>query len=114
MPRATVEETVNYMVSMLDDAINSGSLEWAYNGNTGSTNSTNTGHWTKAGAMALKCKILQFAASPLFNDNQGFAGGSSEAERQYGMEAIVPTFGPDVWKLVGSSLMHSIRTGSMN
>lgn len=32
--------------------------------------------------MALKCKILQFAASPLFNDNQGFAGGSSEAERQ--------------------------------
>ena len=32
----------------------------------------------------------------------------------YGMEAIVPTFGPDVWKLVGSSLMHSIRTGSMN
>ena len=82
MPRATVEETVNYMVSMLDDAINSGSLEWAYNGNTGSTNSTNTGHWTKAGAMALKCKILQFAASPLFNDNQGFAGGSSEAERQ--------------------------------
>ena len=32
----------------------------------------------------------------------------------YGMEAIVPTFGPDVWKLVGSYLMHSIRTGSMN
>lgn len=82
MPRATVEETVNYMVGMLDDAINSGTLEWAYNGNTGSTNSTNTGRWTRAGAMALKCKILQFAASPLFNDNQGFAGGSSEAERQ--------------------------------
>ncbi|MFV0325491.1 MAG: RagB/SusD family nutrient uptake outer membrane protein [Bacteroides xylanisolvens] len=82
MPRATVEETVNYMVSLLDDAINSGALEWAYNGNTGSTNSTNTGRWTRAGAMALKCKILQFAASPLFNADRGYAGGGSEAEQK--------------------------------
>ena len=36
-----------------------------------------------AGAMALKCKIWQFAASPLFNDNQGYAGGASEAEQQH-------------------------------
>ena len=54
MPRATVEETVNYMVTMLDEAINSGALPWAYNG-TGSTSSVNTGHWTKAGAMAVCC-----------------------------------------------------------
>ena len=37
----------------------------------------------QAGAMALKCKIWQFAASPLFNDNQGYAGGASEAEQQH-------------------------------
>ena len=30
IPRATVEETVNYMIKMLDDAINSGGLVWAY------------------------------------------------------------------------------------
>ena len=29
------------------------------------------GRWTKAGAMALKCKILQFAASPLLNPKDG-------------------------------------------
>ena len=80
LPRATVEETVKYMINLLDEAINSGGLEWAY---TGADATTETGHWTKAGAMALKCKIWQFAASPLFNASQGYAGGSSEAEQQH-------------------------------
>lgn len=79
MPRATVEETVNFMIKYLNEAINSGALPWAYQG---SAASTSTGRWTKAGAMALKCKILQFAASPLFNDDQPYAGGNSEAEAQ--------------------------------
>ncbi len=81
-PRATVEETVNFMIEMLDDAINSGALPWAYDGTTAAQSTAYTGRWTKAGAMALKCKIWQFAASPLFNDTQGYAGGSSEAEQQ--------------------------------
>ena len=80
-PRATVEETVNFMIRMLDEAIDSGALPWAYDGIN--ANSSETGRWTLAGAMALKCKIWQFAASPLFNDNQGYAGGSSEAEQQH-------------------------------
>ncbi|MDR0939010.1 MAG: RagB/SusD family nutrient uptake outer membrane protein [Mediterranea sp.] len=79
MPRGTVEETVNYMISLLDDAINSGALPWDYRNDA----TTQTGHWTKAGAMALKCKIWQFAASPLFNDAQGYAGGTSDAEEQH-------------------------------
>ena len=38
------------------------------------------GRWTKAGAMALKCKILQFAASPLLNPKDGkpYYNGASE------------------------------------
>lgn len=86
-PRATVEETVNFMIKLLDEAIESGALFWAYDGtqNNGSYSNpvSDTGRWTVAGAMALKCKIWQFAASPLFNDNQGFAGGSSEAEQKH-------------------------------
>lgn len=82
VPRGTVEETVNYMINLLNEAISSDALPWAYNGANGNS-TTYTGRWTKAGAMALKCKIWQFAASPLFNDTQGFAGGSSEAERQH-------------------------------
>ena len=64
---------------MLDDAINSGGLVWAY---ADADLASKAGHWTKAGAMALKCKIWQFAASPLFNDVNGYAGGNSEAEQQ--------------------------------
>lgn len=80
LPRATAEETVEFMIQQLDEAIAESNLPWAY---TGSEASTETGHWTKAGAMALKCRILAFAASPLFNSNEGYYGGSSEAEQQH-------------------------------
>lgn len=83
IPRATVEETVNYMIELLDEAINANILPWAYDGSTAATSRSYVGRWTKAGAMALKCKIWQFAASPLFNDIQGYAGGNSEAEQQH-------------------------------
>lgn len=79
LPRATVEETVKYMIKYLDMAINSGALPWSYEGSVGQNS---TGRWTQAGAMALKCKILQFAASPLFNDTEPYYGGSSEAEQK--------------------------------
>lgn len=84
VPRATLDSTVTFMTDLLDDAIQSGGLRWAYDGNTTETDSTNNiGRWTKAGAMALKAKILTFAASPLFNSDQGYYGGSSEAEQQH-------------------------------
>lgn len=79
LPRATVEETVNYIDKMLEDAIYSGGLKWSYEG---ADFTSDGGHWTQAGAMALRCKLWQFAASPLFNDTQGYAGGHSEAEQQ--------------------------------
>lgn len=84
LPRASVDSTVIFMTGLLDDAINSGALRWAYDGNTTETDSTNNiGRWTKAGAMALKAKILTFAASPLFNSEQGYYGGESEAEKRH-------------------------------
>lgn len=75
MPRATVDETVKYMLKFLSEAATD--LPWSYEG---ADAVSTTGRWTKAGAMALKCKILQFAASPLFNSDQAYAGGASEAE----------------------------------
>ena len=67
LPRATVEETVNYMVSLLDEA--SAVLPWDLDAD-GESNWQ--GRFTKAAAMGLKCKVLLFAASPLFNDNQPY------------------------------------------
>ena len=80
LPRATVEETVNFMDKLLEEAINSGALKWAYQG---ADFTSDSGHWTLAGAMALRCKLWQFAASPLFNDTKGYAGGHSEAEQNH-------------------------------
>ena len=82
IPRATAEETANFMVKLLDEAIPN--LRWAYNGTTTDTDAeNNTGRWTAAGAMALKAKILLFNASPLYNADQGYYGGTTEAEQQH-------------------------------
>ncbi len=78
--RATAEQTAEFMVRLLDEAIPD--LRWAYNGSTIDTDAANnTGRWTAAAAMALKAKILLFNASPLYNDDQPYYDGSSEAER---------------------------------
>lgn len=78
--RGTIGQTVEYMVRLLDEAIPN--LRWAWDGNTTDTDAyNNTGRWTAAGARALKAKILLFAASPLFNADQGYFGGITEAEK---------------------------------
>lgn len=76
--RSSVETTVNFIVGLLDDAISTSSLPWQFSEDD---QTTMTGRWTKAAAMALKCKVLQEAASPLFNDDQPYYAG------KYTMEA---------------------------
>lgn len=60
-PRITFEESVNNIVALLDEAIPS--LVWKQTADE-------DGRMTKAGAMALKFKVLQWAASPTFNSDQ--------------------------------------------
>ena len=79
-PRGTVEETVNFIVGLLDEAIQTSDLPFAY---TGAEAEEETGRWTKGSAMALKIKVLQFAASPLFNNDKPYYNGESEAEQQH-------------------------------
>ena len=68
LPRATVEETVNYMINLLDEAAATPELPW----DLGTDDTNWQGRFTKAAAMGLKCKILLFAASPLFNDDEPY------------------------------------------
>ena len=68
LPRATVEETVKYMVDLLDEAAATPELP----GGLGTDDTNWQGRFTKAAAMGLKCKILLFAASPLFNDDEPY------------------------------------------
>lgn len=79
-PRKSVEECVDYMVSQLDQAIAEPNFPWAV-----ADPATMTGRWTRAGAKALKAKILQMAASPIFNpkDGQPYYQGASEEVKPY-------------------------------
>lgn len=77
-PRASVEETVKFMVDILDTVIEGNHLPWGYPGTPEAA--SETGRWTLGAAMALKCKILQFAASPLFNDEKPYFEGSYTLE----------------------------------
>lgn len=57
-PRSSFAETVDNIVALLDEAIPA--LKWK-------EDAINEGRMTKAGAMGLKFKVLQWAASPTFN-----------------------------------------------
>lgn len=59
-PRLTFAETVDRIISLLDEAIPY--LRWTQT-------DAEDGRMTRAGAMALKLRVLSFAASPTFNSN---------------------------------------------
>lgn len=77
VPRSSVQETIDFMVGLLDEVIAHNKLTWKY---SDSEALTETGHWTLAGAMALKIQILQFAASPLLNSDKPYYDGKYTME----------------------------------
>lgn len=80
--RKSAQENINFMVGLLDKVIEGNHLPWAYEG---AEAQAETGHWTLAGAMALKAEILQFAASPLLNSERPYyeAGGYTMEHPEY-------------------------------
>lgn len=66
--RATIIETTSFMVRLLDEA--AVDLPWALEV---SEIQNWDGRFTRAAAMGLKCKVLLFAASPLFNDVEPYS-----------------------------------------
>lgn len=69
-PREKVDDVVDYIVSLLDEAIN---MDYALPDKITSMY-TEAGRITKMSALAIKAKVLVFAASPLFNANTDYAG----------------------------------------
>lgn len=70
MPRMTVQETVDKIVSLLDEAASV--LPWE-------VDAAEDGRVTAAAALALKSRVLQFAASPLFNADKPYMEGEAAA-----------------------------------
>lgn len=67
IPRSTVIETNDFMIRLLDEAKDD--LPWVL---SDAESQIWDGRFTRAAAMALKCKILIFTASPLFNSDQPY------------------------------------------
>lgn len=67
-PRMTVEETVNKIVTLLDEA--AAVLPWY-------AAPEEEGHMTAAAAKAFKLRVLLFAASPMLNNEQPYALGEA-------------------------------------
>ena len=92
VPRATVEETVNFMIGLLDEAATV--LPWDL---TEDGEANWQGRMTKAAAMGLKCKILLFAASPLFNDNEPYCTAEPQ-EAVINHQVWYGGYKPELWK----------------
>jgi starch-binding outer membrane protein, SusD/RagB family len=58
IPRATLQETLDYTLELCDEAIAGLPDKWS---------DDQTGRLTKGAVMAMKAKVLMFAARPLFN-----------------------------------------------
>lgn len=67
IPRSTVLDTNDFMIRLLDEA--AADLPWVL---PDTEYQTWDGRFTRAAALGLKCKILHFTASPLFNDDQPY------------------------------------------
>ncbi len=78
-PRLTFAETVNNIVALLEEAIPH--LRWKHS-------ELNDGRMSKAGAMALKFKVLHWAASPTFNSDSKWHPEADEytSHGNYSME----------------------------
>lgn len=70
-PRLTFAKTVENIVTLLDEVINTSALPWKQD-------DVNDGRMTRAGAMALKFKVLQWAASPAFNSDTKWHSNADE------------------------------------
>ena len=76
--RATLQQTVDFIVKLLNDAIACEEFPWSVPENE---MENWDGRMTKAGAMALKTRVLLFVASPLFNSDAPFAKGEASDKK---------------------------------
>jgi hypothetical protein len=73
--RGTIEETVDHMLKLLNEAIAEPNLPWNI---PDDELSTWFGRLTKAAAIGQKCLLLLHAASPIFNDREPYTDESPQ------------------------------------
>lgn len=94
--RSTYEQCVNYIVQQCDDA--AAILPASYAG-------LDYGRVTKGAALALKARVLLYAASPLFN-------GGSDADGDLKPLVSYPAFDANRWKLAADAAKDVMNLGA--
>ena len=90
--RATLQETVDFIVKLLDEAIACNEFPWRL---SDEEMPNWFGRLTRAGAMALKARVLLFTASPLFNSDQPYLDGEAAQKKM----VWFGNYEKDRWKL---------------
>lgn len=75
--RATLQDTVDFIIRLLNDAINTPEFPWRV---SEAEIANWDGRMNKAGAMALKARVLLFVASPLFNSATAYCEGEASTQ----------------------------------
>ena len=101
--RATLQATVDFIIGLLNDAINCPDFPWRISDND---LANWDGRMTKAGAMALKARVLLFVASPLFNDNAPYCDGEASSSLMTWLVDIIKNVGKMLLMLVKSFSLH--------
>lgn len=98
--RQPVDEVVDYIVGLIDEAIENKGLPQKI-----TSIYTENGRLTLPAAKAIKAKVLMLAASPLFNGNMDYAGFVDED----GRELINTTFDPQKWIAARDACLDAIQ-----
>ena len=98
--REPVDDVIAKIVALLDEAIDSKALP------TSLVRDEEMGRITIAAAMAIKAKLLTYAASPLYNGNTDFVS-YVDAE---GRNLINPTYDQHKWELARDACKSAIDT----
>lgn len=116
IPRSTFNEVIEYAVGEIDAVLDDLQTDWK------TTDSERDGRFTKGAAMALKSRILLYAASPRNNPEEDVEKWKRAAEAAYdviatGKYALDSNY-RDLFlesnSLTGSEIIMSYRSGAIN
>ncbi len=111
LDRNTVEENIDFIVSELDKAAKDLPTTLTEIG----ANDSWTGRATKAAALALKSRVLVYAASPLYNGQDGgnLKSVFTSKKNLYGKQ-IFPEYDQSKWDKAAAAAKDVIDLGSFN
>ncbi|MDU1890347.1 MAG: RagB/SusD family nutrient uptake outer membrane protein [Dysgonomonas sp.] len=101
--RVSVDEVVEYMVKLIDDSYSSLPPRIYLTG-------SEMGRLTQPAALAIKAKILLWAASPIFNGNTAYAN----FRNKQGENLINQTYSREKWVAAAEATKAAIESAELN